>query len=146
MFKQIAYVESVNMGSAGDPQAIVKFQKQQAQFTKCWIDGVKISYLVDDIAGLPTEYIDYGVLFAVTNHNTNNPSSANVVSARAAQGGANTVYLPVKRSIVDDDFDADSGDHALALWAELPDITATADITLKLVIEAFGRWHTVEAL
>ena len=134
------------MGSAGTAIAILKLQKQQAQMVSAWVDHLVISYVFDDVDGLPTEYMAYGVMFSVTNHNTNAPGTENIISSRGSPGTGGTVRIPVKRRIVDDDFDADSGDHALALWAEIPDITATANIQLRVCVEAFGRWHKLEAL
>ena len=132
------------MGSAGTQTQIAKLLKQQPQFVSAYIDTVTISYVVDDITGLPDEYIGYGCLYSVTNYNAA-PSTDNLVVARSSDGVAGTVHLPVKRTIRDDSYDSNSGFGALAVFCELPDITATADITMRFIIEVTGRWHAVDS-
>ena len=144
LFKSMALVKTEDMQSEGGPIRIAKLLKQQPQFKSAWIDYVKVSCIVDDIASLPDEYITYNFMITVTNQSAA-PTSLNMVTCEATGHGGGTVYLKVKRRIVDDDYDENSGEGALAIYAELPDVTATANITGKFAIEAFGRWHQVEA-
>ena len=146
MFKELALVKAENIGHTGSSIVIAKLLKQSAQFTSAYVDKVRISYHYDatDTFGADTPSNLIGSTFYCTTSNTVSPASANVISATGARGFGGTVTLDVKRRIVDNDFDDDSGNHALALWVQTTDVDMPAgDITGNFTIEVMGRWHQV---
>ena len=149
MFKELALVKSENIGHTGSSNNIAKLLKQSAQFTSAYIDKVRISYHYDfsDTFG-PDQPADLiGSTFYVTTSNTASPASTNVISATGTRGAGGTVTLDVKRRIVDNDFDDDSGNHALCVWVQTTDVDMPAgDVTGNFVLEVWGRWHSIESL
>ena len=148
MFKELALVKAENIGHTGGSIVIAKLLKQSAQFTSAYIDKVRISYHYDatDTFGADTPSNLIGSTFYVTTSNTSSPSSSNVVAATGSRGFGGTVTLDVKRRIVDNDFDDDSGNHALALLVQTTDVDmAAGDISGNFCIEVTGRWHSVES-
>ena len=148
MFKELALIKAENIGHTGGSVVIAKLLKQSAQFTSAYIDKVRISYHYDasDTFGTDTPSNLIGSTFYVTNSNTSVPSSSNVVSATGSRGFGGTITLDVKRRIVDNDYDDNSGNQALALWVQTTDVDMPAgDITGNFCIEVMGRWHKVES-
>ena len=146
MFKELALVKSENIGHTGSSILIGYLQKQSPQFTSAYVDKVRISYHYDASdtfgADVPSNLI--GSTFYVTTTNGAVPSSSNVVSATGSRGFGGTITLDVKRRIVDNDFDDDSGNHALALWVQTSNVDMLAgDITGNFCLEVMGRWHSV---
>ena len=148
MFKELALVKAENIGHTGGSLQIAKLLKQSAQFTSAYVDKVRISYHYDasDTFGADTPSNLIGSTFYVTTTNASVPSSANVVSATGSRGFGGTITLDVKRRIVDNDYDDDSGNHALCIWVQTSNVDmAAGDITGNFVLEVMGRWHSVES-
>jgi len=144
MFKQLALIQVDDLASAGDPKLIAAMYKQQDSLTRAWIEKVRISFILDDIAGGGVNVIPFGYLWYVTTDNSAVPDTQNLIASTATgNSGGGTVTIDVKRSITDNSFDSNSGFNALALWVEATDATVTADVDLKVSIEVFGRWHKV---
>ena len=112
--------------------------------TSAYVDKVRVSFILDDIAGVGVNVIPFGYLFTASTSNSDPTNSNYVISASASgNSGGGVVTLPIKRRIVDNDHDANAGDHAISLFVEATDATSTADVTLRMIVEAFGRWHDV---
>ena len=151
MFKQIALFKTENIGHTGGIVEIARFFKQQGQMSSAYIDKVRISWISDvtdtnwsaDSENSPPLAKNLGLLFFVCTNNTG-PDSEDIVGASASRGNGGVVTIEVKRRIVDNDFDENSGVGALSLLvsATNPDLAA-GDITLNSVVEVWGRWHDV---
>ena len=146
MFKQIALVRTENIGHLGASYPVAKLEKQQDQMVAAYVDKVRISYHLDitESGGPGNAPLDMcGITFYVCT-NESDPSGQTLVTASSSRGAGGTVTLNVKRAIRDNDYDANSGFNALSIQAETSDLDLQAgDVTLNLVAEAFGRWHTV---
>ena len=144
MFKQISLVKTEDIGSAGSWFRIAQLEKQQAGFTSAYIDKVRISFILDDIAGTGVNVIPFGYLFTASTSDAGPSTSEYLISASASgNSGGGVVTLPIDRRVVDNTPDAESGEAAISLYVEATDATLTADVELRMVIEVWGRWHTV---
>jgi len=76
---------------------------------------------------------------------TDASNSGYIIAASASDGGGGVVTLPIKRRIVDNDFDASSGDNAIMLHARCTD-TGDNTYSITMIIETWGRWHAVNSL
>ena len=138
MFKQLNnnHLETVetNWNSFGS------FTKQQESMTSCYVDKVRVSYLVRDAA------VDesFGFMFCVSTDDdlddtTPSNNDGRILEAKAKTGAAGTVTLDVKRRIEDNDTDINSG-HG-KIWLHIrPTDTGTSE-NIELVVESWGRWH-----
>ena len=142
LFKSLALLQIEDMGGSGAQAVLAKISKQQGQMSSAWIDRVRISWILEDVDLSAVTVLPLGVMFYACTTNTG-ATSDNVVACSASRGGGGVVTLDIKRRIVDNDFDTNSGVGALSLIAECTDATVTADIDLKMCIEVYGRWHTV---
>ena len=145
MYKDLSFVSVKNLGSSGAPIAIMRVQKQQGQMTSAFIKNLRIHCILNDVSGASTPSSDMPVnfMFYATTTGSSVPTSGNCIAAAATGYGGGSVNLTLNRVIRDNDYDPNSGDHAIAIWAECTDATVTADIELKLVAESYGRWHEV---
>jgi len=147
MFKSLALAKFENLGDAGGWQPLCKIDKQQGQMTAAWVDKVRISFILEgDTGGTSSEKLGY--LFAVTNKatlsGTDSDNSPYIISASASRGGGGVVTLPVKRRVMDNDFDETTGFGALQVHVRATD-TGSETPALTMVIETWGRWHQVTA-
>ena len=143
MFKQLnnSHVESVeqNWNSYG------YFTKQQESMTSCYVDKVRVSYLVKDAS--TTE--SFGFLFCVSTDDTlDSTTSSNndgrILYATGKAGSAGTITLDVKRRIEDNDTDINSGHGRIWLHVRPTDTGAAENI--ELIVESWGRWHQFTAV
>ena len=145
MFKQLSFLETENIGHTGAANAVCYLSKQQDQLVSAFVDKVRISYLLDvtDSSTGGELYNNLGIIFTVTT-NDSAYSVDEIVSASASRGNGGVCTIQVDRRILDNEFDPSSGFGQLQLWAETtnPQLTA-GDVTLKAVIEVFGRWHAI---
>ena len=125
--------------------SFAKIYKQQESMTSCYIEKVRVSYLMRDVASAETP----GFMFVVSTDDDlddTNPGAndGRIIEAKARSGAAGTVTLDIKRRIEDNDTDINSG-HGM-LWLHVrPTDTGTSE-NLELVIESWGRWHKLEAV
>ena len=137
MFKQLnsSHLESVeeNWNSFGS------FIKQQESMTSCYVDKVRISYLVKN----PTT--DRGAfLFCVSTDNdlddsTPSNNDGRIIAATGKHGNSGTITLDIKRRIEDNDTDINSG-HG-QLWLHVRPADTGVSQSVELVVESWGRWH-----
>ena len=52
------------------------------------------------------------------------------------------VTLPIKRRIVDNDYDDNSGQNAISIQMRMTD-TGSEAYSVTMIVEAMGRWHDV---
>ena len=147
LFKQTALTGIEDMGNAGSWKPILKLEKQQGQMTSCYVDKIRISFILEGDSASGGENL--GFLFAVSNKETLSATDANnseyVVSAGASRGGGGVVTLPVKRRIVFNDYDQESGENALNLQARMTD-TGSNSYDVTFIVEVWGRWHQTVAI
>ena len=143
MFKQLnsSHVESVesNWNSFG------YFTKQQESMTSCYVDKVRISYLVKDQSTSES----FGFMFCVSTDDTLDSTTASnndgrILAATAKQGAAGTLTLDIKRRIEDNDTDINSGHGRLWLHVRPTDVGAAENI--ELIVESWGRWHQLTTI
>ena len=132
---------NVDMGSAGDQVKIAKFDKVDAQGITAYIHNIRLHYLANDtdLGDLGTENV--GCMFYLT---TDDAWSDGYVFAAAAGGGNGTnLNLSAKRFVRTDADDILGNLGPVYLWGEVTDATDTADIDVRLVIEAWGYFHQI---
>ena len=146
MFKQIGLTKLEALGSAGSWAPIAKLVKSQDQLTSAYVDSVRISFILEgDTSGSTDKQLGY--LFCATTKGTlSGTDSSNtpyIISGSASRGGGGVVTLPIKRRIVDNDYDDNSGQGAVSIQCRMTD-TGTESYDITMIVEAFGRWHDVE--
>ena len=146
-YKQLSLVDSENIGHTGAFAVLAKLEKQQGAMRSAYIEKIRISYILDvtDTSADATPLLkNLGLVWTVCT-DSGNPATGKIVSASGSRGNGGVVTLDVRRRIVDNDYDADSGVGALALGVEStnPDLD-TGDVYLKAYIEVWGRWHILE--
>ena len=143
MFKQLnsSHLETVetNWNSFGS------FTKQQESMTSCYVDKVRISYLVRDASATES----FGFLFCVSTDDaldstTPGNNDGRIIEAKARSGSAGTITLDVKRRIEDNDTDINSGHGKLWLHVRPTDVGTSENI--EIVVESWGRWHKFTAV
>jgi len=147
MFKDLSFLEIDNLGSAGAPTLIAKITKQQGQMTSAYVKNMRVHCIVNDVSGSSTPASDMPLnfLWYATTSGGTTPTDDNIIAAGATTYGGGNVNLSINRRIVDNDYDANSGNSAIAIWCECTDATVTGSIFVKGVLETWGRWHNVTA-
>jgi len=146
MFKTISTTKLENLGATGGWNTVASLEKQQASFKSAYIDKVRVSYIVEgDSAGAFNA--NFGTLWVVTTSGTilsatDADNTGLILTASASRQGGGVITLPVKRRIVDNDFDTNSGENALSIQCRATDI-GSASVNITMVIETWGRWHRV---
>ena len=152
MFKQLAQNHIENLGTGGNWNSFLRLEKQQDSMTSCYIDKVRITYTT------LTDFNDTahgGVLFvaAVSSTLSNadpvpEENSEHIIAAGASPGGFNggVVTLDIKRRIKLNEEDSDSGMGQLWLLAKSTDMSTSSDVKLNVIIEVWGRWHSLVSL
>ena len=134
------------MGAAGSWNPIAKLVKSQDQLTSAYVDHVRISFILEgDASGSTTEQLGY-LFCATTKETLSGTDSSNtpyIISGSASRGGGGVVTLPIKRRIVDNDYDDNSGQGAVSIQARMTD-TGAESYNITMIVEAFGRWHNLE--
>ena len=153
MFKQTTLCHIENASDTGAWNSFADLKKQQDAFTSAYIDYVKISYIQEEQVGSPVGDQDLllAPLFAAATSSTlSSTPSSNVNHIIAAAGGTlggGTVYLPIKRRIVLNELDEESGEAMIRLFVKNMDLsTGYSDAKWHIVMETYGRWHKTEAL
>ena len=146
-FKQLALVKSENVGHTGGQIVLAELEKQQDQMVAAYVDKVRISFHInssDDLAGANRPAF-FGGQFYLSTSNTG-LSSSTVIGSTGFRGFGGTCTLDVKRLIRDNTVDADSGFSKLYIWVETTDLNLQAgDLTMVATMEAWGRWHAINA-
>ena len=125
--------------------SIGSLTKQQESMTSCYVDKIRINYLVRTQSTVKP----FGFMFCVSTDDaldstTPSNNDGRIISCKATDGAAGTITLEVKRRIEDNDTDINSGHGKLWLHVR-PTDTGTAE-NLELCVESFGRWHTFTAV
>ena len=146
MFKTISTTKLENLGATGAWNPVATFLKQQNAFKSAYVDKVRISYIIEgDSAGAFNAH--FGTLWAVTTKGTalsatDADNTGLILGGSAGRGGGSIVTIPIKRRIVDNDFEEESGQNALSLQCRATDI-GSSSVNLTMIIETWGRWHKV---
>jgi len=147
MYKTLNTALFEDLGDTGGWSALVDFAKQQASLGAAYIDKVRISFILEGDSGTTSRNLGY--LFMVSNKETLSATDANntpyIIGASASRGGGGSVTIPIKRVIRDNDFDENSGQNKLRLFARMTD-TGSEDYSITCLIETWGRWHQVNAV
>ena len=153
MFKQTSTLHLENLSDSGNWNSFADILKQQDQFTSAYVEKVRISFLQTEAMSYGGQFYPLGwnpVMFGAATAETLDNSSADseyLIASAASRGGGGTVTLNLDRRIVLNQIDPESGEAAIRLFIKCPDIsTAVGDMKATLIIETWGRWHTVEAL
>ena len=152
MFKQISNVHMETVADS-DWSSFLKLDKQQDGMTSCYIDKVRISYVVAE----EEAEVAQGMLFVAShdsalNSTTPSENDGQIIAASASRGGGGVVTLDIRRSI---NMNYDGSDAQVlqllqgsngpiylhAYSAELGEQTK-----VYLVIETFGKWFAAESL
>ena len=146
MFKQTNLTKYEDLGSGGSWNPLFILRKAQDSLVSCYIDKVRISFILEgDTSGSDSNNLGY--LFVCTNKEalsgTDLDNKNYIISSGASRGGGGVVTLDVKRRIVDNDFDEDSGNHALGVQVRCTD-TGSTEYALTMVVEVWGRWHRID--
>ena len=149
MFKTLANNHVEAAGSAGNWNSFAYIQKQQGSFVSAYADKCRISFILKDDIG---ESHAGGVLFAASNSSTlDNTTPANnddniISSSATGRLGGGVVTLDLKRSIRENEDDEDSGQGRIYLFCKTTNMSAGDVVDLNMILETWGRWHTVVSL
>ena len=155
MFKQMATLHLEDLSDVGNWNSFLDILKQQDQFKSAYIDKVRISFLQDESLTWPPStgsVIPWvPVLFAAHTNEALEGSSSDsdfILASGASRGGGGTVTLDIKRRIVLNQIDPESGEAAIRLSVKNPNVGVYAEGNLQLwvLVETYGRWHTTKAL
>jgi len=144
---KIVNANTKNMGSAGAQILLRKFDKVDAQGLSAWLHGVKVNYLVSDVAGSGDSDANFGLLFYLTTDDQWNDDY--IISSAASSQMSGSAWLPAKRRINTNATPDSANDLALGtggpiyLWGEVTDSTITANVSARIVTETWGRWIDV---
>jgi len=153
LYKQISNVH-VETVAEGDWSSFLKLDKQDPTMRSCYIDKVRISWVVDT---QETSAAQQGLLFVASHDSaldstTPANNDGNIISASASRGGAGVVTLDIKRRI-DMSYDgSDAGVLELLEGSNGPiylhsyKADTGSDANFYLVIETWGRWFSAESL
>ena len=145
MFKQTNLTKYEDLGSGGSWNPLFILRKAQDSLVSCYIDKVRISFILEGDTG--TSGSNLGYLFVCTNKETLSGTDLEnknyIISSGASRAGGGVVTLDVKRRIVDNSFDEDSGNHALGVQVRCTD-TGSTEYALTMVVEVWGRWHRID--
>ena len=139
--QKIVNAATKDMGSAGAQILLAKYDRINAQGVNGYLHNVVVSYLAADTDAGDLGSENVGAIFYLTSDGSWNDDL--IITARAGGGNGTTVSLSARRSITSNDTDPG---HELTnfgpvyLWAEVTDATATADIDIRWVAEAWGRF------
>jgi len=152
MFKTTSTVHLENVSDAGLWNSFATIFKQQDNFKSAYVDKVRITFVQEDQLTTATGAVIpwLPVMFAAANSSTlsNTPSNndQNIICAAGGRGGG-TVTLNIKRRIVTNEVDEESGDGAIRLFIKASDPTQlSGDGQFYLIIETYGRWHRCDSL
>ena len=154
MFKQTSTVHLENTGTSGNWNSFMDIVKQQDQFKSAYVDKVRISFVMHDqrsSAGIP-EPSQFGVLFAAATSSaldSSTPSNNDTRIISAGSSGTATckpVTLWLKRRIVVNEVDQDSGQGVVRLFCRTTDPVSSSNVQLYCIVETWGRWHDTQAL
>jgi len=137
----VSHVESI--GTAGAWNSFLRIEKQQAQMVAAYADKARVSFaLANDIS----ESNPGGYLFCATN-STTTPSDGEIISASAAgRLGGGVISLDLKRLIRRNEADDESGEGYIYLWVRSTNMSSSTTVSLDLIAEVWGRWHSIVAL
>ena len=156
MFKQTSAMHLENVGEDGNFNSFLRLKKQQDQFTSAYIDYVKISFIRQDqqaVIGVNDSAL--GVMFVASNKGSlENTGEADIQSnsqhiiscATSSTSTCKSVYLPIKRSIKENEMNPDAGFGCIDLFIKTTDPSGGSDIKFFIVTEVYGRWHAVQNL
>ena len=162
MFKTTATVHLENTSDAGNWNSFLELGKQQDHFKSAYIDKIRITAIQSEqlnsavaVGTDPTGPMFVPAMFAVSNKtslddSTPSNNSPYIIAAGAIRGGGGSVTLSVKRRIVVNEMDSESGEAMLRLFIKNPSLDKLliggGDCKFYLIIETWGRWHRSVAL
>ena len=141
-FYKSVNMNSVDMGSAGEPVRIGRIQKIDAEGLTGYANNVVFTSYIQDYqqpaGGVPGQVNPPpSILISAT---TSSTWDANDLITARATTGAGTVSLALRR-VIRRNTDVDDGNDGLIhIYAELTDTTVSTDLQLKFVSELWGRY------
>ena len=143
MFKQLAVTHVEAIGTQGNWNSFLRIEKQQAAMVAAYADKARISFnLASDIDTARAG----GYLLAATN-STDEPSDGQIISASAVgRLGGGVVSLDLKRLIRRNEDDNESGEGYIYLWIRSTDMSSGDTLSVDIIAEVMGRWHSIVAL
>ena len=153
MFKQVSICHIENSADDGAWNSFADLKKQQNSFSSAYIDYVKISYIQEEQVGsaVGEQNLLLAPLFAAATSSTLSTTPSNnsplIISSAGGTVGGGTVYLPIKRRIVLNEIDPESGEAMIRLFIANMDLsTGYSDAKWHLIVETYGRWHKMDPL
>ncbi len=139
---KIVNMNSVDMGSAGAPVQIGKISKLDAEGLTGYANNIVVTSYVQDYnqpAGAVAGNVNPppSIIIYATTDTVFDPDD--IITARSTTG-AGTVSLSLKRVIRRNEDVDDGNDGQIYLFAELTDVTVSANMDVKFVTELWGRY------
>ena len=126
-------VGTKSFGGSGGQILLASFSKSDAQSSQVtWLNNVNVSAILND-----GDLDQGGMLFYLTTSSTWNDTE--VISANAMSGFGGKVSLSAKRRIRINSAKDDGSFGMVYLWGEVTDISLTAAVMVRLVIEQWGK-------
>ena len=141
-FYKSTNLNSVDMGSGGDPVRIGRIQKIDAEGLTGYANNLVMTSYIQDYeqpaGGVPGQVNPVpSILISAT---TSSTWDANDLITARATTGAGTVSLSLKRVIRRNEDVDDGNDGLIHIWAELTDVTVSTNLNLKFISELWGRY------
>jgi len=146
MFKTISNVHAETINDS-DWSSIAVIDKQNDSFQSCYIDKVRISWIINQEETEP----HVGFLFAAsTDSDLDSTVPANndgkIISASASRGGAGVVTLDVKRRVMSNTLGTEGLGALPPIYLHVRSAEIGEATSAYMIIETWGRWHAVTSL
>jgi len=129
-----------NFGSAGAQILIARFKKADAQSSQVtWLNNVNVTGMLQEGDGDAG-----GILFYLTTGASFDDDQ--IISCKGFPGYGGSVSLSAKRRIRKNE-ESDLGDQGqVYLYGEITDLSYTADVQVRTIIETWGRNVNIDEL
>ncbi len=146
MFKTISNVHAETINDS-DWSSFLVIDKQQDSMSSCYVDKVRISFLVNQEE---TE-THIGFLFVASTDSTLDSTTpgnndGRVISASASRGGAGVVTLDISRRVESNATGTEGLGAAPPIYLHIRSAEIGEATSCYLVVETWGRWHKVTSL
>lgn len=122
-----------SFGSGGGQILIAKFSKTDAQSRQVtWLNNVNVAAMLQEGDGDAG-----GMLFYLTTDNV--WSDDFIIASNAISGYGGKISLSAKRRIRENQDVLNSGFGQVYLWGEITDLSYSADVDVRVIIDTWGK-------
>ena len=124
---------SKNFGSTGSQILVAEFKKQDAQSSQVtWLNNVNVAAMLQEGDG-----DNGGMLFYLTTDSNWNDDY--IIASSAIPGYGGKISLSAKRRIRENAANPLTGFGQVYLWGEITDLSYTAAVQVRVIIDTWGK-------